>query len=258
MKDFYGLLGVSRSASADEIRGAFRKLGAECHPDNAARKFKKINAAYLTLSDPQERAEYGVPGRYMLPPFILSSMILSFLIMKILKLKIIKQNSFKITVKAIKIVTVIILISFFSASIYHANPAQSLINGEWEFKNPQKFADRYPLDLEGLTPQSVILAHKGDLAVDYGVIPFYPTYRGELHPESIELLKQIILDGYEVFIFKQPTGLTEKDTIKKLINDHGFIVKDYSKSFCQIMIKEPNDNKKNFDDICLSQIFKRR
>jgi len=201
----------------------------------------------------QERAVYGLPGRYMIPLFILSSMIFSFLIMKILK-----QKSIKIPVKVIKIVTVIILISFFSASIYHANPAQSLINGEWEFKNPQKFADRYPLDLEGLTSRSVILTQNRDWAVDYGVIPFYPMYKGELYPESIELLKQIILDRYDVFIFKQPTGSMEKNTIKDLINDHGFIVKDYSKSFCKIMLKEPNEVKENSDDICLNQIFKRR
>lgn len=206
----------------------------------------------------EERAAAGYQGRYMIAPFILSSMILSFLIIKFLKLKIIKHSSIKISVKVIKVVFVIILISFFSVSIYHTNPAQSLIKGEWEFKNPQKFADRYPLDLEGLTPKSVILAENGDLAVDYGVIPFYPTYRGEIHPESIELLKQIILDRYDVLIFKQPTRSMEKDIIKKLINDHDFIVKDYSKSFCKIMLKELNDIKANSDDICLNQIFKRR
>jgi len=201
----------------------------------------------------QERAADGVPGRYMIPPFILSSMIFSFLIIKILK-----QKSIKIPVKVIKIVIIIILISFFSAAIYHANPAQALIKGEWEFKNPLKFADRYPLDLEGLSSQSVVIDLNGDFAVDYGVIPYNPVYKGELYPESIELLKHIILDGYDVFIFKQPTVSAEKDIIKDLINNHGFVVKDYSKSFCKIMLKEPNEVKENSDDICLNQIFKRR
>ena len=49
--DLYGLLGVERSASADEIKRAFRKLAMEFHPDRnkapeAETRFKEINAAY--------------------------------------------------------------------------------------------------------------------------------------------------------------------------------------------------------------------
>ncbi len=61
--DLYGVLGVERSASSDEIKRAFRKLAMEFHPDRnkesgAEARFKQVNAAYEVLSDPDKRAKY--------------------------------------------------------------------------------------------------------------------------------------------------------------------------------------------------------
>ncbi len=62
--NFYEVLGISKTASEDEIKSAFRKLARQYHPDlhpgdeAAANKFKEVNEAYETLSDPQKRAEY--------------------------------------------------------------------------------------------------------------------------------------------------------------------------------------------------------
>jgi len=55
MNDHYATLGVARTASADEIKRAFRKLASQHHPDKGGdtKKFQEIQAAYETLGDEQ-------------------------------------------------------------------------------------------------------------------------------------------------------------------------------------------------------------
>jgi len=67
-RDYYEVLGVSREASLDEIKQAFRKLARQYHPDvsqepNAEEKFKEINEAYGVLSDQDKRARYDRFGK---------------------------------------------------------------------------------------------------------------------------------------------------------------------------------------------------
>jgi len=62
-QDYYDALGVGRSASADELKKAFRRLAMQFHPDRnsapeAEARFKEINEAYEVLSDPERRAMY--------------------------------------------------------------------------------------------------------------------------------------------------------------------------------------------------------
>jgi len=64
-KDYYKILGISKSATADEIKKAYRKLALEHHPDTGGQsdeKFKEINEAYQILSDPQKRQRYDQFG----------------------------------------------------------------------------------------------------------------------------------------------------------------------------------------------------
>ena len=66
-KHYYEILGVSRKASQDEIKKAFRKYALKYHPDRnksseAQEKFKEINEAYQVLSDPEKRSIYDQYG----------------------------------------------------------------------------------------------------------------------------------------------------------------------------------------------------
>ncbi|MGI8889943.1 MAG: DnaJ C-terminal domain-containing protein [Chthoniobacterales bacterium] len=82
-RDYYETLGVSKTASAAEIKSAFRKLARVHHPDvakakekaAAEEKFKQINEAYEVLSDPEKRSKYdqlgenwNQPGGFQPPP----------------------------------------------------------------------------------------------------------------------------------------------------------------------------------------------
>lgn len=61
MKDYYRILGITKTASEDDIKKAYRKLAHQYHPDKAGgdeTKFKEINEAYQVLSDKSKRAQY--------------------------------------------------------------------------------------------------------------------------------------------------------------------------------------------------------
>ena len=67
MKDYYQILGVSRTAGDQEIKKAYRKLAVKYHPDknpddpSGESMFKEVSETYEVLSDPQKRANYDHP-----------------------------------------------------------------------------------------------------------------------------------------------------------------------------------------------------
>ena len=66
-QDYYVRLGISRDASQEEIKNAYRKLALRYHPDrnkssDAEEKFKEVSEAYAILSDPEKRQQYDALG----------------------------------------------------------------------------------------------------------------------------------------------------------------------------------------------------
>ena len=69
-RDYYQILGLPKSASADDIKKAYRRLARQVHPDlhsgakksEMEKKFKELNAAHEVLSDPGKRKKYDQYG----------------------------------------------------------------------------------------------------------------------------------------------------------------------------------------------------
>ena len=73
-QDYYEVLGLSKGASDDEIKKAYRRLAKQYHPDMnpgdkaAEAKFKEVNEAYDVLSDPDKKAKYDQYGHAAFDP----------------------------------------------------------------------------------------------------------------------------------------------------------------------------------------------
>jgi len=188
------------------------------------------------------RAEQGVAGRYMLPIFILSSMIFGYMLQKIIRKEIFDNKPvIKNTIHILKIILIIMIGIFFIIAFYFSNPIQIIEEEGWKFNNPEILMERYPLNLEGLTKKDVIITNVGVRAVEYEITSFNPKLSKDISLDSVKFLKESIMDKYNVYIFKIPFNLHEKNMINNLVNEHGFILKEHSKTFCKIELSTFKD-----------------
>ena len=181
----------------------------------------------------------SVGGRYMITSFVFVSFVYGFVIQNIYSSK--YFNNLKLH-NLPKILIIILLIIFFIFALYQIQNIYEWSKSETKFKNPYEVSQRYPLKMEGLNSDSIILNTAGNWVVDYGLTPFHP-FLGymlksdmEYPQKPIQLLKEIINEGYDVYTFKESSHRDEKKYFSYLINNHGFILEDYSKTFCKLSL----------------------
>ncbi|WP_299290920.1 glycosyltransferase family 39 protein [Nitrosopumilus sp.] len=197
-----------------------------------------------------ERASVGLPARFMLPALSLFFIVLSYLIIKILKSEFIHKNPFgNKKTKIFRNFVIVILGVFFIGAFYFTPPIQMFISEDIQFKDPRIFAERYPLDTSQIPENSIIVSHHNDWAIDYGAIPFVLHFQHGINPESVSLLKKSVSEGYDAFIFKQPTVKGEKSTWSNLAENYDLVFIEHSEKFCRIIISEDKES----DSVCMEE-----
>jgi hypothetical protein len=197
----------------------------------------------------EERSEgKEIPARYMIPAFVLSSFMIGFITEKILKFTV-KRKKLKVSLTIIKSLIIFGLILFFIIGFYF-HPSIQNVGGD--FKNHENYSERYPLDFEGIEPNSIILSHNSIRVLEYnGLISFdvMPLHENGVQKNSVELLKQLNDEGYDIFTFKKSFNYMGLEIKKTLIEEYNIILKNHSKTFCKVEF-QISDNLKS-DKECL-------
>ena len=89
--------------------------------------------------------------------------------------------------------------------------------------------------------------------MEYGLIPFNPYSKGNITDESIDLLKNIILDGYQVYTLKNSVNKIENKFFIDLIDNHGFSFIEYSDSFCKMQFENGKTTMNITDEVCIKR-----
>jgi len=206
---------------------------------------------FTSSIDPEFNLHSSASRRYMIFIFPLFFMLLGFITQEIIRFFNKKNVSAKINFSSLfKTLFFSILILFFIGAFYFSPLVQAISNNEFVFRSPIQLMERYPYDLEGLSKNDIILDTKGYKTIEYGLIPFNGLLFHEgpevfdsknSIQESIVLLKELMDNGYSVYILKEPSRGLDRDFFKYLVNNHGFTIKDHSKSFCKIIFEGDNN-----------------
>jgi hypothetical protein len=171
--------------------------------------------------------EIGVPGRYVLPAFVLSSMVFGYAIEQIFS-NIRKKNGLKPKILQLSLVAVLFLFVVIS---YSFTPAITMLDQDNYFKNPFDYEREFPLKENGINENSILVTPIGSRALEYNLIPFNPGNINNVD-ESIELLNTIIKNK-DLFVFKTPYSISEIKILSEL-EKKGFVFIEYSENFCSL------------------------
>jgi len=208
----------------------------------------------------------GIIPRYMIATLPFYFAILGYLMNSAFQInfKKISIKHFKILTKSWKSFLVIFFALFLFTSIYYSKPIDAIINQDFDIKNPMDYSDQFPLDSEGLTKESVLVAKHGKLAMQYPAITFDPFtgysqktqtwYMNKINEVPIILMKNMINDGYQLYIFKYK-DVGDPNYYRYLEEKHGFILREHSKTFCQLLlgnVQETENELRHSDEVCHS------
>jgi len=211
----------------------------------------------------------GITQRYMFAALPMSFGIIGYLMYRgwnINYQKIVSKHH-QIISKSWKGFLIIIIALFLLSSLYYSKSVESLvIEQNFKFKNPQVFADRYPLDNEGLTEKSIILHGRDRVLIwEYQAIPFNPftgyeskteSWKNNEHKlRSIKIMNELLEDGYDVYVFKEKNR-GDPSYYRYLESEHNLILKEHSETFCKLIRIQNASTVNNIqiksDDICHS------
>jgi hypothetical protein len=138
----------------------------------------------------------------------------------------------------------IILIIFIPISFYFADYSQIIKKEGFIFRNPNIAVLNYPYFSDPITEDDIVVTiFKWDQVIFHGSIPFTPIGTEiQIIPDNpeylkmISILKNIILQGSSVYVFKEP-GLPEEKIFHNELAQNNFVLKNYSNKFCKIELQ---------------------
>lgn len=195
----------------------------------------------------EELGEIGVPGRYVLPAFVLSSMMFGYGIEQIFS-KLRSKRGIGIKILQLTLVSCLFGIIIIS---YNFSPATTIFDQENNFKNPYDYEREFPLKEEGVEKNSIVFSPMGSRGQEYELVSFRLIEINQTRINSINLLQNIVEEKHDIYTFKIPFNNSEKKYIQNLIN-HGFVLEEYSETFCKMKLQ--SEQKSISDEKCLNGV----
>ena len=201
----------------------------------------------------------GITIRFMVPALAFFFALIGYIFYFLWKTnnKKISINEFQKIPKIVKGFLLIVISIFLISSLYYSDPVDKiLIKQNFEFKDPQKYIERFPPDREGLTDDSVVVDSRGRRVIGYHVIPFFPYENysektnswknNQVNQKPIEMMKEMLKNNYDLYVFKEFNLHDVPDYFRYLEEEHSLILIEYSKTFCKLILVD-TDKEMNSD-----------